>query len=507
VIAKISKGASGRGLVRYLFGPGKANEHCDQRVIASGVSLWAEEGRMLSGRELVDLGSFLDVANDTYGRNPAGGHIWHVSLSLAAHERPVTDAEWAEMAQSVMRTMGFERDGVVPAAWVAIGHGLSAQGNQHIHVAASIVRDDGSAVKIWQDRKAVSRVCTELEKSYGLSVVEGREGKGMPGLSRGERERTAKEHLAEPPRITLARKVREVSVASRDEAEFVRRLRGCGVLVRPRFATGGTETVVGYSVALKAKDGGPTIWFGGGKLAKDLTLPHLRRFWEVSGADRTSAVIQWSAARVVAPGRESIVGDPSDWQRVAAAIEGDVEKLKDIPASDLAAWRGAAREAAGLFAAWSRRFEGDSPGPMARAADALARSAQSRPGDPVPNRDAVGNFRGVAAIVAQSQLSRDSPVAWAMLIDQLGRTLRAIGDAHLARGETQTAKTLINIVSKELPLLRERFEKISLRELAAHAQTPNFMRNVLDLEGYATGGPHVAHHHSRDSSHDRGFGR
>jgi hypothetical protein len=34
LIAKISKGSSGRGLVRYLFGPGKANEHTDQRVVA-----------------------------------------------------------------------------------------------------------------------------------------------------------------------------------------------------------------------------------------------------------------------------------------------------------------------------------------------------------------------------------------------------------------------------------------------------------------------------------------
>ena len=36
MIGKISKGASGRGLIRYLFGPGKANEHTDQRVIAIG---------------------------------------------------------------------------------------------------------------------------------------------------------------------------------------------------------------------------------------------------------------------------------------------------------------------------------------------------------------------------------------------------------------------------------------------------------------------------------------
>ena len=75
----------------------------------------------------------------------------------------------------------------------------------------------------------------------------------MPGLSRAELERTAREHMAEPPRITLARLVREASVASKDEAEFVRRLRGSGVLVRPRFETGGQEAVVGYSVALRTE--------------------------------------------------------------------------------------------------------------------------------------------------------------------------------------------------------------------------------------------------------------
>jgi hypothetical protein len=40
--------------------------------------------------------------------------------------------------------------------------------------------------------------------------------------------------------------------------------------------------VTGYAVALPgdtAQDGGP-VWFGGGKLAADLTLPKLRRRWE-----------------------------------------------------------------------------------------------------------------------------------------------------------------------------------------------------------------------------------
>ena len=77
---------------------------------------------------------------------------------------------------------------------------------------------DGRQVNIWQDRMKLSRVCAEIEKDYGLTVVDGRVGKGMPGLSRAELERTAREQWAEPPRITLARLVSEVSVASKDEA-------------------------------------------------------------------------------------------------------------------------------------------------------------------------------------------------------------------------------------------------------------------------------------------------
>jgi hypothetical protein len=481
MIGKITKGSSGRALIRYLFRPGKANEHTDQRVVASGLAIGTEEGRLLDAAEIAGLGAAIDAANDRFGTNPPGGHIWHASLSIPGADRPIVDDEWAEMAQRVMSALGFEAQGVQPAAWVAIGHGTSASGNQHIHIAASLVRMDGRQVNIWQDRKTLSRVCAEIEKDYGLSIIEGREGKGMPGLSRAELERTATEHLPEPPRITLARLVREASVASKDEAEFVRRVRGSGALVRPRFETGGQHTVVGYSVALRTRPGDTPIWFGGGKLAKDLTLPYLRRFWEVSKNHQRAAVAEWSAAKAVAPGREALRGHPEDWRRAVASVERSIERLRAVPASDLAAWRGAAREAAGVFAAWSRRLEGNSPGSLAATADALARSAQRRPGEPTPEREAVRDFRGVAAIVAQSQLSRDSPMVWAVLLEQMGRTLRAIGDAHAARGELNTAKVLVDTLSAEIAVLHERFETNSIQELASGERTHDL--------------PHQAKHH------------
>lgn len=36
-------------------------------------------------------------------------------------------------------------------------------------------------VNTWESKKMLSRVCVEIEASYDLTVVEGREGRGMPG--------------------------------------------------------------------------------------------------------------------------------------------------------------------------------------------------------------------------------------------------------------------------------------------------------------------------------------
>jgi hypothetical protein len=484
MIGKITKGSSGRTLIGYLFGPGKANEHTDQRVVASGLSVGITEGRALSAAEIAGLGAAIDAANDRFATNPPGGHIWHVSLSIPNADRFIGDGEWADMAQRVMSALGFEAQGVQPAAWVAIGHGTSANGNQHIHIAASLVQMDGRQVNIWQDRKTLSRVCAEFEADFGLTIVEGREGKGMPGLSRAELERTARAQLPEAPRLTLARLVREASVASKDEAEFVRRLRGSGALVRPRFETGGQSEVVGYSVAVRTGNGESPVWFGGGKLAKDLTLPKLRQFWEASVADRKAAVIEWSATKATVPGRETIVGVPDDWRRAVAGIERAVERLMDVPVSDLAAWRGAARETAGVFAAWSRRFEGRNPGPLAASADALARSGQGRPGEQVPNRRAVRDLGGIAAIVAQSELGDESPFAWAMLLGQLAKTLTLIGETHAVRGEAKMAKALVGHLCQELEALHDQFEASSSQQLVSGELNSDEHLALLHLGGY-----------------------
>ena len=229
---------------------------------------------------------------------------------------------------------------------VAIGHGLSTAGNEHIHVAVSLVSEEGTKASIWQDRVALSSACGEFERAYGLTIVDGRSREGLPGVSRAEDELARRRGRPEAARDPLARHVRAASVASRDEAEFVRRLRAEGVIVRPRFAQGRSGEAVGYSVALRpAQPRQEVTWYGGGRrLAKDLALPRcgnsgstpppLRPCGGPSGppaaVERVLAEQGWSVAadRVAEVSRHLEHLSPTDAPRWAAVA-------RETPASSL----------------------------------------------------------------------------------------------------------------------------------------------------------------------------
>lgn len=70
----------------------------------------------------------------------------------------------------------------------------------------------------------------------------------------------------ESPRERLRRGVRASATAARTESEFVGLLGAEGLVMRPRWGTGGRDTVVGYSVARATdpRSGEQLVWFGGG---------------------------------------------------------------------------------------------------------------------------------------------------------------------------------------------------------------------------------------------------
>lgn len=443
MIVKISpkKGSNPAGLLMYLFGPGRGNEHRDMRVIAADGALGVVDGQRLNAvddrQAVLALGRRLDFAKKMLGADVPGGHVWHCSLSLPAGES-LDDAQWAEVAREAMDTMGFtEASGKAPCRWIAVGHGASAEGNEHIHLAVVLLRGDGTKASIWNDRRTMSKFAAKMEQRFGLFVVEGRAGAGRPGLSRAELERAALTST-EPERVRLARAVRAHAAASADEGEFARRLRDDEqLLARPRFAAGG-QAVVGYSVALLPAAGDRPLWFGGGRLGADMSLPKLRARWPEKQAEALPA---WSGRAT--PGRETRSLVTEAWLAATAEVENTTAKLRALGLLDGGSWAGAMREAGGVFAALSTRLE-PGGGDLAEVADVLAVLSQRRHGQPRARRtNTVSGLRGVAMVCRQASRYDDGIAA---LIIAMVICVRAIQAARLATEQAAAAQARLDAV-------------------------------------------------------------
>ncbi len=304
-----TNGSRVRGLVEYLFGPGRSEEHTDPHVIASHDTLLLGD-RAPSPLARKMLAVELDSTRITMAPEVKEKFVWHASISLAPEDGPVSEEMWRDIAESVAEHMGFGEDTPgAPVRWIAVHHGVSRNGNDHIHLMANLIAEDGRKHNFrGSPGPMLSEVRKRLEIKHGLRLVGHDKGTGLGAYSqadarRAEEERhteaaakgvpTASVKLAEPETVQLERKVRAAASAAVDESDFLRHLTEQEVAVRPRFATGDRSRVVGISVALPTGDGQTLIWHGGGRLAKDLTLPALRTQWNQTGEQQTAAVEVW----------------------------------------------------------------------------------------------------------------------------------------------------------------------------------------------------------------------
>ncbi len=533
MIAKVAKqGSSMGGLVNYLLGPGRgeetgADEHVGQRVVAMSSDITdIAAGQRLEGGERRALGMQLGLYGQMFPQScPAQGGVYHVVFSLAAGEH-LEDAHWAAVAEDVAKVLHLERPSGAVGSWAAFCHGPSEAGFEHMHFTASLVRSDGSEVKTYlrNGYAELHDVARRAEERHGLTVVAGRDHGSLPVAERAEQEACAKRGRSEPERDMLARVVRSAAAAVKSEAEFPVAVREAGMLIRPRYGAGGRSEVVGYSVAVpavkeseperaKRESGGKPeakpVWFGGGKLGRDLTLPALRARWESTVAEgnqgqedgrggevaaaRSEALPRWAGRRpradfsmeaaMVAAGRNQLGGKA--WGRAAERLEVVGRLAGDPSKVGTAQWRSLAWEAAGATSSLARRIEVDGPGPLAAAAKHLALASQ-RPVRAAEldddSHDRRSRLRGVASVCSAHQLGASGQHAegWLRVVRELARLADSLARAAAARDELTYEATLTAAASGELHAAHARLVKARPAHLSATKtdfETPVGARN------------------------------
>jgi hypothetical protein len=446
------RGANVGGLLRYLFGPGKREEHVRPRVVAA----WdgAEPLAALQPPQLA--GGWHDVRGLTElleqpvraGFHPPVKTVWHASIRAHPTDRTLTDAQWGHIAGEVIAAAGLAPHGDVDAVrWLAVRHN-----DDHVHVVATLVRQDRRAVWPWQDKRKAQAACRDLEERYGLYRVAppGTGSRRWPSpaeLNKAARLHAAASSGARPgrqasragragrraaPREVLRRRVREVAAIATDERDFFARLAHAGVRIKLRRSTRDPQQVTGYAVGLDGHTtaSGDTVFYGGGRLAPDLTLPQLRSRW-------TTGTAGGNAARLAATG----MLPPEVARRAAETVRDAHEAMRGASSPGVAS--AIAYAAADLLTATAHAWEGRAGGPLSDAADWFDRAAYDLRGR-VPARrvSQAGHLRTMARLIAVlGTVSRDRDTLAALhLIYTLAALAESLADLREAQARLSQAR-------------------------------------------------------------------
>ena len=461
MIPNIVTGGDTGGLMRYLVGPGRANEHTNPHVIAGSRDIVRKWGdwETISLSQASEIATRLDAYMHETGTfptgkvrrfNPATGqvewtgeieatHVWHCSLSLSPEEAALGDEVWGRIASDFMDEMGFTgSDGKAPCRWVAIHHGSAKNGGDHIHIAATIVREDGTKWSPWYDQRKAQRTCNTLEHRYGLLVVESREhARGSRCDSAAAQNAAKRAGASRTDRAVLEERLRAAATAADSEADFVRLARRLGVRLHPRFASGRTDIVVGYSAALRTENGQQTRWWGGGRIARDLTLTQLRTRWQDTPTSALEAVEAWKGHY---PKRAPYDGPL--WEDRIRALEHLRAHLEQLSPTDRVGLANASADIAGLLHAQAitARTSGGRD-MLERAAVQVGRCAQlkTRPAD----KRLVDVGARMASDLALSIAATSNPhMAAVALAHATVDLVQAIADLHEAAGQAATAAAI-----------------------------------------------------------------
>lgn len=118
MIAKISdpRGKRVGGLIRYLFGPGRREEHTDPHIVAGWRHPAELEPPQRPGghRDFRRLTGLLQQPHAALGPRGFDRPVWHCAVRAAPEDRVLSDDEWAQIAGDIMHRTGLAPAGPVP---------------------------------------------------------------------------------------------------------------------------------------------------------------------------------------------------------------------------------------------------------------------------------------------------------------------------------------------------------------------------------------------------------
>jgi hypothetical protein len=299
MIGKVCKrGSDVRRLLGYLFREGLAGEHglsashTEPRLVAAwdGVDGLEPPRTAGGGRDLRGLAAALNapllaagvLREDWKKARP----VYHLAIAAADQDRQLTDEQWADIAAEYVDRIGLApRDDEAAVRWVAVRHA-----DNHVHVVATLARQDGKRVWPRNDFYRSREASRAMETRYGLRPTSPADRTGPREVTRAEQRRHSADDVRRkerglppspgPDRDVLRRRVRVAAAGAIDLPGFFARLGADGVLVKERRSQRDPGQITGYAVALAT--GREPVWFGGGKLAPDLSLPRLQDRWASS---------------------------------------------------------------------------------------------------------------------------------------------------------------------------------------------------------------------------------
>ncbi|MFE3097194.1 relaxase/mobilization nuclease domain-containing protein [Streptomyces sp. NPDC059248] len=462
-------GSNTRGLLAYLYSLDTHDHHFDPHIVGAFATLGMPDPGRDENAILTQLARHLDepvhLRNSEFGKKVTD-HVWHCPVRAAPEDRHLSDAEWGEIAQRIVEAAGIAPPtDDLACRWIAVRHA-----DDHIHILATTVREDGRRPKLHDSGIRVGDACRRIEKDYGLRRLKKGDRTSTRAPTQAEMHKAARLGWEQTSRRWLEDRVRAAIPHVTGTEELLACLAADDIAVKPRRGPSGD--LLGYALGRPNdlnKDG-EQIFHPGGKLAPDLTLPKLRARLETTRpeehptARRTHPTSAWHQAVDILDALPHGLADDAHAQAHITALGELIEATAQKAPTHLQAELRAASKAFARAQRSQIRAEHHAARTLRTAARDIAHTATGPDGS------------ALVALVAA--------LVWAAII--AGRWHEAKGHAHQADAAHQAVQHLQaaadQALEPQLAALEHRQPREPARRVLArdiHAAIPDHADRIL----------------------------